>query len=136
MYDVPPVGRPLTLRGTKDAAVVLDAFAPTHLDAWRGRAVVDPAAVQGVPSAPPLAAGDGGVTARAVVVRHGGDVAGRTPRLRRHRLAAVRDATPPEQPLLGIVVEPGGTTLLWLPPKDPELLARELSRAEWRTFTP
>jgi hypothetical protein len=34
--------------------------------------------------------------------------------------------------LLGVVVEAAGTALLWLPPRDPALLARELSRREWR----
>ncbi|MDQ1711253.1 MAG: hypothetical protein QOE45_703 [Frankiaceae bacterium] len=136
MYDVPPIGRPLVLRGTRDAAVTLDEFAPTHLDAWLGRAVADPAAIQGVPSAEPARAGDD-VAVRAVVVRHGGDVAGRTPLFgaRRRRAEAVLHADPPAEPLLGIVVEPGATSLLWLPAKDPALLARELSRAEWRSFT-
>jgi hypothetical protein len=136
MYDVPPIGRPITLRGTRDAAVILDAFAPTDLDAWTGRAVAVPSAIQGVPSNEPQRVGDA-VAARAVVVRHAGDVVGRTPMFgaRRARAEALLSAQPPGEPLLGIVVEAGGTSLLWLPAKDPAALARDLSRTEWRTFT-
>jgi hypothetical protein len=136
MYDVPPIGRPITLRGTRDAAVLLDAFEPTHLDAWTGRAVAVPSAIQGVPSNDPLRVGDA-VAARAVVVRHAGDVVGRTPVFgaRRARAEALLHADPPGEPLLGVVVEAHATTLLWLPAKDPAALARELSRAEWRAFT-
>ena len=128
MYDVPPIGRPITLRGTRDAAVILDA--------WTGRAVAVPSAIQGVPSNEPQRVGDA-VAARAVVVRHAGDVAGRTPMFgaRRARAEALLSAQPPGEPLLGIVVEAGGTSLLWLPAKDPAALARDLSRTEWRTFT-
>lgn len=112
MYDVPELGRPLRLRGLR-ASVVLDEFAPTHLDAWYGTAYV----------------GDRRVP--AVVVRHGGDVAA-------HGLGLGRRAVP-DQPadgaVLGVVVEPRGASAVWLPERDRALLARELSRAEWRSFT-
>ena len=131
MYDVPRIGEPFALRGTRDVAVVLDEFTPTHLDAWHGRALVAPSAL---PSPPGGSAGD--VPARVLVVRHAGDVAGRRPAFgrRRARLDALLDLRPPPGPLLGIVVEREGPTLLWLPDRDAALLARELSRAEWRTF--
>lgn len=133
VYDVPPLGEPFVLRGARDVAVVLDVFTPTHLDAWTGRAVFAEPAVAGTPSRPPLAVG-GDLTARAVVVRHAGDVRGRRRLLGPGRLDAVRDAQPPPEPVVGIVVEAGTTTLLWLAPDDPAVLARDLSRADWRAY--
>ena len=127
MYDVPPLGEPFLPRGVRGVALVLDEFAPTHLDAWLGRAALDPIAVaDGKP-------GDD-VTARALVVRHAGDVrSGRRGWFgARRRLAAVHESAPPPQPLLGVVVERQGTTLLWLPDRDPARLAVELSRRDWR----
>ncbi len=135
-WDVPPVGQPLALAGRKDVALVLDEFVPTTLDAWRGRAVVLPGGVTGVPSdAPQLLPGDpeGALVARVVVVRHGGDVEGRTPRLgvRRSRLDHLLAADPPAEPLLAVVVEPGGATLTWMR-GDPGRIAADLSRPDWR----
>jgi hypothetical protein len=115
MYDVPRLGEAFTPRGLRGATVVLDEFTPTHLDAWLGRVLLAD-----------------GTAARALVVRHAGDVLGRKPLLRRS--GAVLDTSPPPRPLAGIVVEANGTTLVWLPDRDPALLATELSRAEWRSF--
>jgi hypothetical protein len=135
MYDVPRLGVPFVPRGLRDVALVLDEFTPTRYDAWLGRAL---APLPALPS--PLSGGgrfaDGEVPARAVVVRHSGDVAGRVPAFgrRRSRLAAVLDVTPPPAPLLGVVVEDSGVSLLWLPDRDPATLARDLSRADWRLF--
>ena len=117
MYDVPAVGEPFFPRGLKGAAVVLDAFTPTHVDAWRGRVLLAD-----------------GTAARALVVRRAGDVMTRGRLLGRARLQAVLDSDPPERPLAGLVVEERGTTLHWLPERDPDLLARELSRERWRDF--
>ena len=127
MYDVPRLGEPFLARGLRDVAAVLDAFTPTHLDAWLGRAVLDPtAAADGTPGPD--------VAARVLVVRHTGDVASR--RLawgrRGRRLRAAAAAAPPERPLLGLVVEQTGATALWLPDRDPAALAVELSRRDWR----
>ena len=116
MFDVPKVGEAFTVRGLKGAAVVLDEFTPTHLDAWRGRVLLAD-----------------GTAARALVVRHAGNVRGRS-LLGGGRVRAVRECAPPATPLAGIVVEERTTTLVWLPERDPALLARELSRAEWRSF--
>jgi hypothetical protein len=110
MWDVPPLAEPFALRGRRDAAVVLDAFTPTHLDAWTGRAFVD------------------GRALRCVVVRHAGDVRGRG----RRGLATVWESAPPPEPVLGIVVEERGPTLVWLPPGEHH--ARDLSRRDWRAF--
>jgi hypothetical protein len=133
MYDVPPLGEPFGLRGVRDVALVLDTFAPTHLDAWLGRAVLPDGAATGAPSRPPLALG-AGLTARALVVRHAGDVAKHRALFGRGRLDAVRKADPPGEPLLGVVVEQRGATLLWLPPDNERNLAVALSRADWRAF--
>ncbi len=135
-WDVPPIGRPFLVRGRRDAAVVLDDFQPTHLDAWLGRAIVLPAGVTGVPSdAPTLVAGDpeGALAARVVVVRHGGDLVGRTPwfGVRRRRLDALLTADPPGEPLLGVVLDPGGATLLWVRGR-PGAAAAALSALDWR----
>lgn len=117
MYDVPAIGEAFFLRGLKGAAVVLDEFTPTHLDAWRARLLLAD-----------------GTTARALVVRHAGNVKGSA--LRRARLREVEQSAPPPTPLAGIVVEERSATLVWLPERDPTLLARELSRADWRSFLP
>lgn len=112
-YDVPPIGEWLKLRGLK-ATVLLEKFAPTHLDAWYGKATT----------------GDG--TFPAVVVRQAGNVQARG-------LAfGKRDVPPPPAPdaVLGIVVEERGAAAVWLPAGDPAAHAVALSRAEWRTFTP
>lgn len=134
-YDVAPLGRPIALRGQRDVALVLDEFTPTHLDAWLGRALAPPSALPEPVSGGGRSADDE-VAARAVVVRHSGDVAGRTPSFgrRRSRLDAVLEAKPPSTPLLGVVVEEREVSLLWLPDRDPALLVRELSRADWRLF--
>jgi hypothetical protein len=105
MYDVPPLGEPLPLRGVR-VTVTLDEFAPTHVDAWYGRAVV------------------GAGTYPAVVVRLAGDVV-------RRGLLARRGAVPPEPPspgaVLGVVVRADGASVRWLPPGDPAAHALELS---------
>ena len=117
MYDVPVVGDAFVPRGLRGVAVVLDEYVPTHLDAWLGRALLADV-----------------TPARVLVVRHAGDVRGRAPWRGRGRVAAVKDARPPERPLYGVVVEERETALVPLPDRDPALLVRELSRAEWRTF--
>lgn len=129
MYDVPRLGEPFALRGQREVALVLDEFMPTHLDAWLGRALVAPSALPG-PS------GDSDLPARVLVVRHAGDVVGKAPVVgrRRARLRAVAGVRPPEVPLLGVVVEKDGATLLWLAERDPAILARNLSRVNWRLF--
>ena len=117
LYDVPRLGEPFAPRGLRGAALVLDAFTPTHLDAWRGRVLLAD-----------------GTAARALVVRHAGDVVGRPPLRGRGRLRAVLGTEPPERPLAGIVVTEAGAELVWLPERDVDLLARELSRERWRDF--
>jgi hypothetical protein len=105
MYDVPPLGRPLPLRGLR-VTVTLDEFAPTGVDAWYGRAVV------------------GSVTYPAVVVRRAGDVVRRGLLTRRGSVPG----NPPEPgAVLGIVVDAEGATAAWHPPGDPSALARTLS---------
>lgn len=125
------------LRGRRDLAVVLDEFAPTHLDAWFGRAVVVPSAVQGVPSdAPDLLPGDpeGALVTRVVVVRHGGSISGRRPMfgIRRRRLDALLGVAPPDAPLLGVVIEAGSVTALWVR-GEAQQAALSLSDAAWRS---
>lgn len=126
MYDIPRLGEPFALRRRGDVALVLDEFVPTHLDAWLGRAVLDPVAVDDPP-------GDD-VAARVLAVRHAGDMTGsrRTWGRRGRRLREAYEASPPPTPLLGVVVEETGPTLLWLPDRDPARLAVELSRRDWR----
>ena len=138
-WEVPPLGTPFALRRCKDAAIVLDDFRPTHLDAWVGRAVVLPAAVQGVPSdAPDLLPGDpeGALVAQAVVVRHTGNLVGRSPwfGVRRRRLDHLIAADPPDEPLLGVVIEVTGATILWVRGK-PDEVATTLSGPDWRAAT-
>ncbi|HVE98350.1 MAG TPA: hypothetical protein VNA12_04145 [Mycobacteriales bacterium] len=137
--EIPPIGRPFAARGRRDLSLLLDAFAPTHLDAWTGRAVVLPAGVLGVPSdAPDLAPADpeGALVARAVVVRHAGAVSGRRPWFgsRRGRLDVLLSADPPSAPLLGVVVEPGGVTAVWVQGRSAEVAVR-LSQPGWRSAT-
>lgn len=137
MDEIPPIGAPLAARGRRDLAVVLDEFAPTHLDAWLGRAVVVPAGALGVPSdAPDLLPGDdeGALVARAVVVRHKGSLSGRRPFLGRGRarLDALLTAAPPATPLLGIVVEAGSVTAVWVR-GEPHDVAAALSHPSWRS---
>ncbi len=134
--EIPPIGTPLSVRGRKDLAVVLDEFAPTHLDAWTGRAVVLPAGVRGAPDdAPTLLPGDpeGALVVRAVVVRHAGSVSGRRPMfgVRRSRLDSLLSADPPLRPVLGVVVEASGVTALWVV-GELGAVAVALSSADWR----
>jgi hypothetical protein len=104
MYDVPPIGVALPLRGVR-VTVTLDEFAPTHVDAWYGHAVVGDRAYP------------------AIVVRLAGDVV--------HRGLLRRGAVPPDAPspdaVLGVVVERDGATVRWLPPGDRVTYARNLS---------
>lgn len=115
MYDVPPLGRPLRLRGAKGVTVVLDEFAPTNLDAWLATVTY------------------GGRSVPAVVVRHAGDVA-------RHACLVGGRAGVPDPPspdaVLGVVVEERGPGFVWLPPGDRRTYARDLSRRDWRELTP
>jgi hypothetical protein len=107
MYDVPPIGIALPLRGARGVTLTLAEFAPTHLDAWYGTADV------------------GEETVPCVVVRHAGDV------VRRGLGLGARRANVPPRPdpaaLLAVVVREAGPVLSWAPPGDPAALARELS---------
>ncbi len=134
--EVPVLGRPLAVRGRPDLAVLLEDFTPTHIDAWTARAVFPAGQAAGRPSRPPVGLSgdpDGAVVARAVVVRHGGDVSRRTPRLgrRRRRLDALLTAQPPGEPLVAVVIEEGGSHLLWVT-GEPADVARRLSAPGWR----
>ncbi len=115
MYDVPRIGEPFPLRGVRDVLLTLDEFAPTHLDAWYGRATL---AGREVP---------------AVVVRHAGDVM-RHGLGRRRKAEDLLPGEPGPDAVLGVVVEADGVSLRWLPPKEPAALARDLSRKNWRAF--
>jgi len=135
--EIPQIGMPLAVRGRRDLAVVLDEFAPTHLDAWRGRAVVVPAGVRGVPDDAPdqlVDDAEGALVVTAVVVRHAGGLSGRRPMFsstRRRRLDALLTAAPPARPLLGVIVERDGVSAVWLG-RDPDAAARQLSAPDWR----
>jgi hypothetical protein len=115
MYDVPRIGEPFPLRGVRDVLLTLDEFAPTHLDAWYGRADL------------------GGREVPAVVVRHAGDVM-RHGLGRRRKAADLLPEDAPPDAVLGVVVEEDGVSLRWLPPGDPAAAARDLSRRDWRAF--
>ncbi len=133
-YEIPPIGKPFGVRGLKDLGLVLDEFTPTHLDSWRGRAVFPLSLARGVPSATPLTDQDAGaVVASAVVVRHAGNLTGGPVRFgaRRHRLDLLLTARPELTPLVGVVVEAGETSLVWV---DGGLatVAAALSRPDWR----
>lgn len=135
--EIPPVGVPFAVRRRRDVALVLDEFAPTHLDAWLGRAALLPAGVLGVPSdAPDLVPDDpeGAVLARAVVVRHTGPVTGRRPLFgaRRRRLDVLLTADPPPAPLVGIVIEAADVTAVWVR-GEPGDVAAQLSSPGWRS---
>jgi len=136
--EIPAIGVPMSVRGRRDLAVVLDEFAPTHLDVWTGRAVVVPSGVQGVPSdAPSLLSGDseGALVARAVIVRHSGAISGRRPLLgvRRRRLDALLTMDPPEAPVLGVIVDSGSVSAVWVR-GTPQDLATTLSNPAWRSM--
>ena len=114
MYDVPGLGRPIRLRGLK-LSVVLEEFAPTHVDAWYGTAYLGERRIP------------------VVVVRHRGDVERRGLRLPLGPQNAVPDP-PDDDAVLGVVVEERGASAVWRAPRDRAVLARDLSRADWRAF--
>jgi hypothetical protein len=136
-FEVPPIGKPFFVRRAPDVAVVLDEFAPTHLDSWRGRAALPASAASGKPSDAPVVIDDL-LVVRAVVVRHGGDVRGRTPHLgrRRHALDVLVAGGPaealPETPLVAVVLEQHETTVCWVR-GVPDQVSAELSQADWRS---